>query len=144
MNGSFCRCIDEKNGLQREKGTIKAKGGKTTPHQRPTRAEQTEVMQSELPQLHQDLQAHTEELVDEIDGPTMGKGAIVDRLLDLRNLGRGRDLGLELTVDEMLESLPGERLISSEWWMTCLAELADHAAFLAAGYPAVTPEFADA
>lgn len=101
-------------------------------------------MQSELPQLHQDLQAHTEELVDEIDGPTMGKGAIVDRLLDLRNLGRGRDLGLELTVDEMLESLPGERLISSEWWMTCLAELADHAAFLAAGYPAVTPEFADA
>lgn len=94
--------------------------------------------------LHKDLQAQTECFANEIDGPTIGKAAIIDRLLDLRNLGRGRDLGLELTVDDMLESIPGERLVSSEWWMSCLAELADHAAFLAAGYPAATPELVSA
>jgi hypothetical protein len=97
------------------------------------------VKQHVSPELHQDIQVHTEAFVEEISGPTIGKGTIVDRLLDLRNLGRGRDLGLELTVDEMLESIPGERVVSSEWWMTCLSELADHAAFLAAGYPPVMP-----
>ena len=96
------------------------------------------------PELHHDLQVHTEAFVEEISGPTIGKGAIVDRLLDLRNLGRGRDLGLELTVDEMLESIPGGRIVSSEWWMSCLSDLADHAAFLAAGYPAVMPQLASA
>ena len=90
--------------------------------------------------LHLDLQVQTEILVDQIHGPTIGKGAIVDHLLDLRNLGRGRDLGLELTVDGMLESLPGERMVSSEWWMSCLAQFADHATFLAAGYPAVVDD----
>lgn len=90
--------------------------------------------------LHRELHAQTESFVHEIDGPTILKSAIVDRLLDLRNTGRGRDLGLELTVDDMLESIPDERLVSSEWWMSCLADLADHAAFLAAGYPAATPE----
>lgn len=94
--------------------------------------------------LHKDLQAQTEFLANEINGPTIGKAAIVDRLLDVRNLGRGRDLGLELTVDDMLESIPGERMVSSEWWMSCLADLADHAAFLAAGYPAATPELVSA
>lgn len=89
--------------------------------------------------LHRALRMQTQQLVEEIDGPTIGKGDIVDRLLDLRNLGRGRDLGLELTVDEMLEDLPGGRFVSSEWWMDCLSHLADHAAFLAAGFPAVTP-----
>ena len=69
---------------------------------------------------------------------------MIDRLLDLRNIGRGRDLGLELSIDDMLESVPGDILISSEWWMTCLAQIADHAAFLAAGYPAVLPELASA
>ena len=49
-----------------------------------------------------------------------------------------------MTVDDMLESIPGERLVSSEWWMSCLADLADHAAFLAAGYPAATPELVSA
>lgn len=90
--------------------------------------------------LHIDLQVQTEEFVEQINGPTIAKGAIIDHLLDLRNLGRGRDLGLELTVDEMLESLPADKTISSEWWMSCLAEVADHAAFLAAGYPAVLPD----
>lgn len=94
--------------------------------------------------LHRDLQNQTEQFANEIDGPTIGKAAIVDRLLDLRNLGRGCDLGLELTVDEMLESIPGHRTVSSEWWMSCLADLADHAAFLAAGYPAATPELVSA
>lgn len=89
--------------------------------------------------LHRALRVQTQQLVEEIDGPTIGKGDIVDRLLDLRNLGRGRDLGLELTVDEMLEDLPAGRQVSSEWWMDCLSHLADHAAFLAAGFPAVTP-----
>lgn len=96
------------------------------------------------PVLHRDLQEQTKHFADEIDGPTIGKATIIDRLLDLRNLGRGRDLGLELTVDAMLESIPGERVVSSEWWMTCLGELADHAAFLAAGYPAATPELVSA
>ncbi len=102
------------------------------------------MTQYATPELHHDLAVQTEVFVEQIDGPTIGKGAIVDHLLDLRNLGRGRDLGLELTVDEMLESLPGERQVSSEWWMSCLAELADHAAFLAAGYPAVVPELLSA
>jgi len=107
-------------------------------------AELKRVMTDPMPTLHRDLQVQTENFVDEISGPTIGKGAVIDRLLDLRNLGRGRDLGLELTVDEMLESIPGERMVSAEWWMSCLAELADHAAFLAAGYPAVQPELMSA
>lgn len=101
-------------------------------------------MHHQSPALYRDLQAQTETFADEISGPTIGKSAVVDRLLDLRNLGRGRDLGLELTVDEMLESIPGSRMVSSEWWMSCLAELADHAAFLAAGYPPATPELLSA
>ncbi len=68
----------------------------------------------------------------------MSRSEIVDRLLDIRNLGKGRDLGLELTVDDMLESIPAGRSVSSEWWLTCLSELADHANFLAAGYPPAT------
>lgn len=67
---------------------------------------------------------------------------VVDGLLDVRLLGCGRDLGLELIVDEMLEELPAGRRISSEWWLSCLSTLADHAAFLAAGYPAVAPALA--
>ncbi len=94
--------------------------------------------------LCQDLQAQTERFANEIDGPTISKAEIIDRLLDLRNLGHGRDLGLELTVDEMLQSVPGRRFVSSEWWMSCLADLADHAAFLAAGYPAASPELVSA
>ncbi len=43
----------------------------------------------------------------------------------------------------MLESIPAGRLVSSEWWLSCLAELADHATFLAAGYPPV-PDLAAA
>lgn len=92
--------------------------------------------------LHRDLRLHTRNFVEEIDGPTVRKGVVVDRLLDIRNLGSGRDLGLELTVDEMLEELPAGRKISSEWWMSCLALFADHAAFLAAGYPAMVPALA--
>lgn len=92
--------------------------------------------------LHRDLRSHTRSFAEEIDGPTLGKSTVVDRLLDIRNLGSGRDLGLELTVDEMLEQLPAGRQISSEWWMSCLAQLADHAAFLAAGYPAMAPALA--
>jgi hypothetical protein len=88
--------------------------------------------------LHRALRMQTTKLVEEIDGPMIPKGDVVDRLLDLRNLGRGRDLGLELTIDEMLADLPAGVGVSSEWWMDCLAHLADHAAFLAAGYPAVT------
>ena len=94
--------------------------------------------------LYQDLQTQTEQFANEIDGPTIGKAEIIDRLLDLRNLGHGRDLGLELTVDEMLQSVPGRLVVSSEWWMSCLADLADHAAFLAAGYPAASPELVSA
>jgi len=90
--------------------------------------------------LHRDLQLQTQMFLEEIDGPTLSKGMVVDRLLDLRNLGRGRDLGLELTVDEMLESVPGQRQVSSEWWLSCLSDLADHAAFLAAGYPPALPD----
>ena len=101
-------------------------------------------MYSSTTELHHDLQQRTEALVEEIDGPTIAKGLVIDRLLDLRNIGRGRDLGLELSIDDMLESVPGDILISSEWWMTCLAQIADHAAFLAAGYPAVLPELASA
>jgi len=44
----------------------------------------------------------------------------------------------------MLESIPGGRLVSSEWWLSCLSELADHAAFLAAGYPPEVAAFATA
>ena len=44
----------------------------------------------------------------------------------------------------MLESLPGEAEISSEFWLSCLNDLADHAAFLAAGYPPATPALAAA
>ena len=101
-------------------------------------------MLSDTTELHQDLHIRTEILVEEISGPTMAKGLVVDRLLDLRNVGRGRDLGLELSIDEMLESVPAGMMISSEWWMSCLSQIADHAAFLAAGYPAVVPELASA
>ncbi len=101
-------------------------------------------MQSLTTELHQDLQKRTLDLVEEIDGPVVPKGLVIDRLLDLRNVGRGRDLGLELSIDEMLESVPGGNVVSSEWWMGCLSEVADHAAFLAAGYPAVIPELASA
>lgn len=80
------------------------------------------------------------QLAEEIAGPTITRGEIVDRLLDLRNLGRGRDLGLEMTVDDMLESLPLGRAVSSEWWLTCLSDLTDHANFLAAGYPPAAPD----
>ena len=91
-------------------------------------------------ELHHDLAVHTESFVEEITGPTIRRSAVVDSLLDVRNLSQGRDLGLELTVDEMLESVPDSSAVSSEWWMGCLSQLADHAAFLAAGYPAVLPE----
>ncbi len=101
-------------------------------------------MHSSTPELHHVLQDRTASLVEEIDGPTIAKGAVIDRLLDLRNIGSGRDLGLELSIDEMLETVPAGMMISSEWWMTCLCQLADHAAFLAAGYPAVLPELATA
>lgn len=101
-------------------------------------------MHSKTTELHQDLQNRTETLVEEIEGPTIAKGLVIDRLLDLRNLGKGRDVGLELSIDEMLETVPSGMMISSEWWMTCLSEVADHAAFLAAGYPAVLPELATA
>lgn len=94
--------------------------------------------------LYQDLQTQTEQFANEIAGPTISRAEIVDRLLDLRNLGHGRDLGLELTVDDMLQSIPGCSVVSSEWWMSCLADLADHAAFLAAGYPAASPELVSA
>lgn len=119
------------------------------PHSRPRGAESKHVMQQRTEQasdesLYQDLQAQTERFANEIDGPTISKTEIVDRLLDLRNLGHGRDLGLELTVDEMLQSVPGRRVVSSEWWMSCLSDLADHAAFLAAGYPAASPELVSA
>lgn len=98
------------------------------------------MIQVTTPDLHTDLQDTTIKLLEEIPGPTMPRAEVVDRLLDLRNLGRGRDLGLELTVDDMLESMPAGRTVSSEWWLSCLSELADHANFLAAGYPPVTPE----
>ena len=101
-------------------------------------------MYSNTTELHLVLQDRTEDLVEEINGPTIARAAVIDRLLDLRNMGKGRDLGLELSIDEMLESVPGGRMVSSEWWMTCLCQLADHAAFLAAGYPAVLPELATA
>lgn len=92
--------------------------------------------------LHRDLQMQTRNFAERISGPMMDKAAVVDGLLDLRNLGRGRDLGLELTVDEMLEDMPPGRRISSEWWMTCLNTVADHANFLAAGYPPAIPALA--
>lgn len=91
------------------------------------------------PQLHRDLRVQTARFIEEIDGPIMPKHSIVDCLLDVRNLGSGRDLGLELTVDEMLEEMPAGSSISSEWWLNCLNGLADHAAFLAAGYPPAVP-----
>ncbi|MGI9606061.1 MAG: hypothetical protein ACR2P0_07980 [Acidimicrobiales bacterium] len=94
----------------------------------------------EVDSLHRDLRTLAEALVEEIDGPTVGRSTVVDGLLDIRNLGSGRDLGLELTVDEMIESIPAGRTISSEWWMHGLSTFVDHATFLAAGYPAVIPE----
>lgn len=90
--------------------------------------------------LHLELQASTSYFAEEISGPVVARKAVVDGLLDLRNLGRGRDLGLELTVDSMLESLPASTSVSSEWWLSCLSELTDHAVFLAAGYPPATNE----
>jgi hypothetical protein len=90
-------------------------------------------------QLHSELQFQTRCCVDRIGGPLTPKADIVDGLLDIRNLGHGRDLGLELTVDEMLEELPAGSLISSEWWLNCLNTVADHANFLAAGYPPAVP-----
>lgn len=92
--------------------------------------------------LHRDLRMQTRDFAERISGPMVAKAAVVDGLLDLRNLGRGRDLGLELTVDEMLEEIPAGRQISSEWWMNCLNTVADHANFLAAGYPAAIPALA--
>lgn len=77
---------------------------------------------------------------EEIAAPTIGRNTVVDRLLDLRNLGKGRDLGLELTIDDMLDTMPKSRAVSSEWWLSCLADLADHAVFLAAGYPPAVPD----
>lgn len=115
-----------------------------SPQPRLPAAEQGQVMLSDTTELHQDLHIRTEILVEEISGPMIAKGLVVDRLLDLRNVGRGRDLGLELSIDEMLESVPAGTTISSEWWMSCLSQIADHAAFLAAGYPAVLPELASA
>lgn len=90
--------------------------------------------------LHIDLRDHTERLVDHIAGPAVDRITVVDGLLDLRNLGNGEDLGLELTVDEMLESVPAGSEISAEWWLSCLATLTDHATFLAAGYPSISPK----
>ena len=94
--------------------------------------------------LHLDLQNCTISLLEEISGPILPRNEVIDRLLDLRNLGRGRDLGLEMIVDDMLESVPASPAVSSEWWLSCLSELADHANFLAAGYPPATPELAAA
>jgi len=96
----------------------------------------------DMNELHQDLQLHTTRFVEQIRGPLTEKAEIVDSLLDIRNLGRGRDLGLELTVDEMLEELPAGTAISSEWWLSCLNTLVDHATFLAAGYPPAVPALA--
>ena len=90
--------------------------------------------------LHIELQASTSHFAEEISGPVVARKAVIDGLLDLRNIGRGRDLGLELTVDAMLESLPASSAVSSEWWLSCLSELTDHAVFLAAGYPPATSE----
>lgn len=97
-------------------------------------------MQTIETDLHADLQRHTACFAEEIAGPTIGRSTVVDRLLDFRNLSRGRDLGLELTVDEMLESVPASRAVSSEWWLNCLSDITDHAIFLAAGYPPVVDE----
>jgi len=94
--------------------------------------------------LHIELRDHTITLAEEIVDPAMKRAVLVDRLLDLRNLGRGRDLGLELTIDEMLETMPDGLAVSSEWWMTCLSELIDHAVFLAAGYPPATSDLISA
>jgi len=91
------------------------------------------------PQLHRDLRDYTARCIDEIGGPTATRASVIDSLLDIRNLGNGRDLGLELTVDEMLERMPAGANVSSEWWLDCLNGLVDHATFLAAGYPPAVP-----
>lgn len=100
-------------------------------------------METKTRKLHRDLAVRTQECVERIGGPTIRRLAVVDQLLDLRNLGRGRDLGLEMTIDDMLESIPDGLQVSAEWWMSCLSDLADHATFLAAGYPPV-PQLASA
>ena len=97
-------------------------------------------MQHHETQLHIDLQQRTAKIADQISGPTIGRSSVIDHLLDFRNLGGKKDLGLELTVDEMLETLPPTKSVSSEWWLGCLSDIADHAAFLAAGYPPASPE----
>jgi len=103
-------------------------------------AEQLTVTPELHEDLHLELEQRTIQFAEEIIEPTMPRIEVVDRLLDLRNLGHGRDLGLELTVDAMLESVPAGNAVSSEWWMSCLTELIDHAVFLAAGYPPATSE----
>lgn len=104
---------------------------------RPPTATSMNIAATPTVSLHNELHTEAVRHVERITGPTVSKQAIVDGLLDIRNIGRGRDLGVELTVDDMLESLPDGRIVSSEWWMSCLDQLADHANFLAAGYPPV-------
>lgn len=101
-----------------------------------TSTQSPEAQFSEL-DLHSELHSEAVRHVEEIDGPTVSRHRIVDGLLDIRNISRGRDLGIELTVDDMLESLPAGRTVSSEWWMSCLDQFADHANYLAAGYPPI-------
>lgn len=81
--------------------------------------------------LGQQLSARVIDLRDGARGLVTDRMQVIDALLDLRNLAEGRELGLELTVDELLRVVPTNApVVSTEWWQSALAELEEYATYL--------------
>lgn len=65
-------------------------------------------------------------LLDAIDGELMSRSRVVDGLLDLRLVG-AEVSPFVTAIDEALTAIPGRTTVTSEWWMTTLADLRDTA-----------------
>lgn len=62
-----------------------------------------------------------EELVTAADGEVIDKSRVIDRLLDLRNAAASP--ALVEAVDQLLGSVPGRTMVTTEWWRESLENL---------------------
>lgn len=65
-------------------------------------------------------------MLDQVDGELISRSRVVDGLLDMR-LAAPQLTAFVRAVDEALENIPGKSTVTSDWWMTTLADLRDAA-----------------
>lgn len=64
-----------------------------------------------------------EEILSGIDGQVTDRSRVVDALLDLRQVG-GHDELFTSSVDDLLRTIPGRTMVSSDWYRDVLQGLA--------------------